>query len=744
MPLKRTTTRVINLTLFITLLLFTLRSQSQVAYTRDDSVKIYNLLSHVDELMLSGSMDSAFAGADHALRLSKQKRMLRGEGFALLKKADILVQQDDETKPDPMYADAFRIATQLKDSFMLALTYFQQAQYIMFDGRYDEAEKIYEKALSTYFEKAQSSYTGLVYNDLGYLYGGKGQMEKQVYWYLKARRVQEKTGDQEGYATTTNNLGTVYFSLGNMEEALKYFRESSVFREKLNDIKGMAYTYGNMARIFMNISYDSASKYQLLATKYSELSGNKRAIIQSYDNTSILLNKQKKNTEALEYVKKAIALCRELNDEPSIANRYMWSAVLSSSLQDYEAADNYYNMALELSLKHNNKSNLRDIYASRANYYKNRNDFKSAYENLKLYYTYRDSIITKEKETSIADLQLKYQTEKKDNEIARLNADQKIKRLELEKQQAIIAGNMQEAKRKQNEIDLLTKSRELQELKIKTQGEQLEKQLLISQTNQQQLVLAQQEKQLNARQLQNQKQFRNALIIGSLLVLLLGVVLFNRYQLKRKLEQQQAMQRIRNDIARDLHDEIGSTLTSINILSSFSQKNLERDKAKAVASLQQITEQSQGIQQAMSDIVWAIKPDNDKLQNMVAHMRDFVSHTLEPKDIAIDFEVDKTLLPQTLPMEQRRDFFLVFKEAVNNAAKYSKAGKVIIRLDRTRNGLLQLLVKDDGKGFDTSQVTSSNGLKNMRERATSLKGNLLIDTAIGQGTNVVLQFPATY
>jgi two-component system, NarL family, sensor histidine kinase UhpB len=743
MSLKETKTRGKSLSLLTILFFLTLCSNAQVAYTKEDSAKIYAILSRVDDQMLSGSMDSALAGADYALQLSKQKKMLRGEGFAILKKADILVQQSDETKPDPLYADAFKIAGQLKDSFMLALAFYQQGQYIMYDGRYDEAERLYEKALATHFEKAQSSYTGLVYNDLGYLYGGKGQMEKQVFWYLKAARVLEQSGDLAGYATTTSSLAAVYYALGNLKDALKQIHEAIAIREKIGDIQGLAYSYGNLARFYTSSSLDSAAKYQKIALRYAERSGVKRTMVQSYDNASVILDRLKKHAEALEYAKKATALCEEMNDQPGVANHYMWSAVLSSALQDHDAVEEYYRKAYDISIKNKNKGNLRDIFASKANYYKNRSDFKSAYENLKLFYTYRDSIINKETETNIADLQLKYQTEKKDNEITRLNADQKIKHLELEKQQAIIAGNMQEAQRKQNEIDLLTKSRELQELKIKQQGEQLEKQLLISQTNQQQLVLAQQEKLLNAKQLQNQKQFRNALIIGSLLVLLLGIVLFNRYQLKRKLEQQQAMQRIRNDIARDLHDEIGSTLTSINILSTFSEKNLERDRAKTVASLQQITEQSHGIQQAMSDIVWAIKPDNDKLQNMVVHMREFVSHTLEPKDISIDFEVDKTILPQTLPMEQRRDFFLVFKEAVNNAAKYSRAGKVIIRLARKQQGL-QLLVKDDGIGFNTGQLTSSNGIKNMKERAEALKGNLTIDSSVGTGTSIMLQFPATY
>ncbi|WP_315817647.1 histidine kinase [Paraflavitalea speifideaquila] len=153
-----------------------------------------------------------------------------------------------------------------------------------------------------------------------------------------------------------------------------------------------------------------------------------------------------------------------------------------------------------------------------------------------------------------------------------------------------------------------------------------------------------------------QAQLRNTWIIGTVLLLVLAIVLFNRYQLKKKLQQQKELEKIRNDIARDLHDDIGSTLTSINILSKVSQNNLGRDMHKSSVILENISEQSQQIQQAMSDIVWTIRPDNDKLENMVVRMREYVSHTLECKNIDIVFDVDKDILHETLAMEQRRDF----------------------------------------------------------------------------------------
>lgn len=727
-------------TALVLLFSFWIPAANAQSYSNADSVKIYKLLANADQEAVTGSLDVALRYTQQALQLSRQTKMLRGEGFARLKEADLIIQKANTDNIDLFIDDALKIATQLKDSFMLALACYQHGQSLMYNERHGEAEKRYHKALTLHFGKNISSYTGLVYNDLGYMFGVQGEFEKQAMWLLKAIRVYEEVQDLSGLATATSNLASVYSSLGNRTKALSYTMEAIAMREKVGDIAGLATSYGNLSLLYRQVnSIDSAIKYQEIATKYAEKTGVKAKLIPGYDNLSVLMNMQKKKAEALEYIKKSIVLCREIDDKLGLANKTRWAALLCGDLKDTTAALAYLRESYDLSVQLNNKTLWRDFYGSKSAYYKNQGDFKNAYEEIRKYYAYRDSLVNETTQTNIAELQTKYETEKKDQSIAALNAEQKIRQLELEKQKAVIAGNKEEARRKQNEIDLLVQSQQLQELKIKQQNEELEKQLLLSQAKEQKLQLAEKEKSLQANELRAQAQLRNTWIIGTLLLLALVAVIFNRYQLKKKLQQQKELENIRNNIARDLHDDIGSTLTSINILSKVSQNNLSRDIHKSSAILDNITEQSQQIQQAMSDIVWTIRPDNDKLENMVIRMREYVSHTLECKNIDIIFDVDKDILQQTLAMEQRRDFFLVFKEAVNNAAKYSQATSVTIRLSR-HNHCLQLTVSDNGKGFDTSRVTSSSGLKGMRERATSLGATLQIDSAPQNGTAVHLQF----
>jgi two-component system sensor histidine kinase UhpB len=716
---------------------------NQQSYSPADSAKIFSWLNRADELADVSLLDSASHFTSLALNASNEKRMLRGQAYAHLKVADIAYRKNETSSL--LYHDsvALKIAIQLKDSFLLALANYQLGQYYLEDEKYEEAHRFFNKALAIRFSKDQSSYTAVVYNDIGYTYGAQGQLDKQVDWYLKAIRVYEKSKGAKGLAQTVSNLSAVYNQLGNRKEAMLYAKEAMAIREKIGDVNGLSISCNNISRLYqVTDSVDQAIKYQQLALKYAEKSGVKLRMSDSYTSMALLLNRQKKNREALEYEKKAIVILQELNDLGTLSRRYIAAAILSKATNDSITALDYFQKAYVLSTQLHNKENLRDIFLNKAIFYKDKKDFYNAYENYKKYILYRDSLISAKTRADIAEIGTRYETEKKDLEIARLNTEQKIRQLEIEKQRAIISGNTLLAKQKENEITLLSQARELQNIKIKQQDQELEKQLLIAKNNEQLLRLSEQEKQLKEKELKDQKLLQQVIVGAAIMLVLFAGILFNRYKLKKKLEQQNQLLSVRNNIAKDLHDEIGSTLTSINILSEVSQNNLQKDQQKAFSFLQKIKEQSSQMQQGMSDIVWTIKPDNDKLENMLVRMREYASHTLEPKNIEAIFLTEEPVLSQSLNMHQRRDFFLIFKEAINNAAKYSQANKVEITISKERDQL-QLRISDNGIGFNSSKETSSNGLKNMTARADALKGSVLIQSEPGKGTTVLAKVPAT-
>lgn len=224
-------------------------------------------------------------------------------------------------------------------------------------------------------------------------------------------------------------------------------------------------------------------------------------------------------------------------------------------------------------------------------------------------------------------------------------------------------------------------------------------------------------------------------------LLALAVLFACLYALYRyRIRQLKKIMHLRNKIARDLHDDIGSTLSGISILSSISQKEMTNNPAKAQQQLQQIGADAREMLHNMSDIIWSVNPQHDQLEHSFVRMRQYVAQTLEAANIDVQIRFDEQLEQVTLPMETRRALYLVFKEAINNIIKYAGAGQVLIVLEKNNNNL-QLLIKDNGRGFDRSQVTKGNGLKNIYQRAAEVKASVSIDSVPGKGASLLLVLP---
>lgn len=199
-----------------------------------------------------------------------------------------------------------------------------------------------------------------------------------------------------------------------------------------------------------------------------------------------------------------------------------------------------------------------------------------------------------------------------------------------------------------------------------------------------------------------------------------------------------AVVKLRSRLARDLHDDMGSTLSTINILSSMAKTKIGTDPAKSSEYISKISENSQRMMEAMDDIVWSIKPQNDTMEKLIARMREFANQVLESKDILFNMDIDEKVLGMKLSMDARRDLFLIFKEGINNAAKYSRATRLFISFSLDKN-LFTLKIKDYGVGFDFKDLDEGNGLENMKKRAANLNGALTINSKPGEGTELILR-----
>lgn len=205
-----------------------------------------------------------------------------------------------------------------------------------------------------------------------------------------------------------------------------------------------------------------------------------------------------------------------------------------------------------------------------------------------------------------------------------------------------------------------------------------------------------------------------------------------------KNRQNRKLLNIRENIARDLHDEIGSNLSSISIFNQVAKESISRKKDDVIPVLDKIGEYTQISQEAMNDIVWMIDSKNDRFENILVKMRTHAAETIGSTSIHLHLNLDERLKNVKIDMKQRKNLYLIFKESLNNILKYAQCKSVWIDLYEN-DKMITLMIKDDGRGFKLED-TRGNGLVNMKKRAMEIKGVLTIDSLPGKGTSVKLVF----
>ncbi len=219
----------------------------------------------------------------------------------------------------------------------------------------------------------------------------------------------------------------------------------------------------------------------------------------------------------------------------------------------------------------------------------------------------------------------------------------------------------------------------------------------------------------------------------------LGMYLVSRFRQKQRMK----LQRVRDRIARDLHDDIGSTLGSISFYSEALKRKLgSSEDAMAQQVAEKIGSSSRDMIDQMNDIVWSVDPKNDDAGALITRLRAFASDLLAAKNIPLHFSADASLNERKLTPEQRRNIFLISKEVLHNTVKYADARSVTITLKSTGRAL-ELLIADDGKGFDPENTDSynGNGLPNMRVRAEAIGAVFTVESSPGNGTRALITVP---
>ena len=238
--------------------------------------------------------------------------------------------------------------------------------------------------------------------------------------------------------------------------------------------------------------------------------------------------------------------------------------------------------------------------------------------------------------------------------------------------------------------------------------------------------------------------FKAGLSLGTLGTLAVAVALAQRrrYRLRLdRLERQRAVERERSRIAQDLHDDLGTSLTQISMLSSLANRS-QTSSAEARELIEQVRGRARSMVTALDEIVWAVNPKNDSLPELVNYLAHFAEEFFRPTPIRCRLEIPQDVPAHPLSAETRHHLFLAIKEALNNAARHSGATQVTLRAGFTV-GEAAISVEDNGHGFqpDAAGGRSGNGLPNLRKRLEQIGGRAEVRSASGQGTTITFHLP---
>jgi nitrate/nitrite-specific signal transduction histidine kinase len=224
--------------------------------------------------------------------------------------------------------------------------------------------------------------------------------------------------------------------------------------------------------------------------------------------------------------------------------------------------------------------------------------------------------------------------------------------------------------------------------------------------------------------------FLPSMVFYVLTLIGIGAYFFSVYNLRQKIK----VEEIRNRIAADLHDEVGSNLNSIAIFVELLRKKSPKELNPI---LDRITSNSTESVQLMQDTIWAIQAKNDDFQKFMLKMKGFATQILGAKDISLSFDNQVVSTKNLFSMEQRKNAYLIFKESINNIVKHAQASNVKVKI-WSENNQVMIQIEDNGIGFDTNEIFEGNGLQNFEQRAEECDMKIKIDSEIGKGTNILL------
>jgi signal transduction histidine kinase len=601
-----------------------------------------------------------------------------------------------------MYLDSsLSLAQKLNNKKGIAETHFYMGLMNATRGNFSLALQHQQTSLDLMQETGNKAGMANAYNAIGVIYMNLGDQTKALKYYLLSLEISNELHNKISIAKSSYNIGLIHKERANYPEALTYFLTALKTSEELGNKQGMAKCYGGIGAIHQDQgNYEESLKnYRRSLELYKEI-GFKIDIANDYLFIGLVKKDQKKNEEALSHIELGLSMHKEIGDTPGIAGAYLSKGAVQDAMgQRKEALENYF-AALEIYEEIGDKTEITNCYFNIGTDYTSEKKFTEANQYLQRALTLAletgnnyNICDTYAALSRLDEAKGNYQDALKQYKMAMLYKDSSWN--EAKSQQIAFLNEQYESEKKDKEIELLNNEKVVKEL-----------------------------------ELNKQKQTKTYLMAGIALLTILSLFVYRLYHTRQELK----VLRLRNKIASDLHDDVGSTLSSISIFSEIARAQ----SREVIPALETIRESSKKMLDAMADIVWTINPENDEFEKIIMRMRSFAYELLGASNIEFEFLVEEEVSKINLPMQVRKNIYLIFKEALNNLVKYAKADKALFTIKR-KDDMLTMMIRDNGKGFDATNEFSGNGLKNIKRRANEIEAQLLIDSFPGSGTTIKLE-----
>ena len=646
------------------------------------------------------------------------------------------------------------------------------------------------------FQSEQSDlYLGLSYRLKGRQLGQLNDNTNAQHYYRKGIEHIRKSGDQNYLQRALHDFGRNFFFSYEVDSAVLYLSEALKMAEQMSNpakvfnsaaTLGAVYLLANQlddaARNFdhaLNIKPPEADKVQtrsllanytellILQQRFSEaekmLAEHDKLNAQLNDVTGqvnhnklkgLLLLSQDGSKQALPYLQEAYNLKEKLGKADfDFATIALYLGLCEMKENRVNQAIGHFHYARSLSAKYQFPATAMDADRLLAEAYSQLGQNDSAYYYFRVYTALKDSVYKDQRDKTILVLNAKYDAERKEYQIKELQRESILQDKTIQSQQLL-------AEQRRQQLALISQQAEVNRLRSSEQSLALQNRNKEFLQKQKELEVARNENKLQQelanKETQN-KRLLLAIIVAGIVFGCFGVYRYRQTEKMRRqlaaslvelrqaqqqliqIEKQNEAQNIRQRISRDIHDEVGATLSGVVLFSEIAIQKIDTEKNKDAGEyLTHIYSNSKDMLEKMSDIVWAINPKNDSFERIVFKLKTYARELCAGKGITLHFDIEEALTQCGTAMQTRKNIYLLAKEALNNAIKYSMANNIYFTM-RRKGGNLKIEIRDDGRGFEPDDA-AGNGIGNMRARAKELGTELMITSVAGKGTSVSLQF----